>query len=342
MNPLISIIVPIYNVEKYLKKCLDSILEQTYENLEVILINDGSTDTSGEICDNYIHKFRNCKYIRKSNAGLGFARNSGLDEATGEYIVFVDSDDYIPCNSIETLFKNINNFKSDICKGGFTHVDNNGEVLSKKIYTYKDYDNRTIKSEFLPSLIGSTAAKSDSIEMSVWGTIYRASIIKQNNIRFPSERELISEDLIFNINFIKYATSAVIITDVVYHYRCNNNSLTTKYREERFDLCKKLYLEVTKMLTPYNYDKYVLYRLDKTFFIYLKMCFIQENPKISGKSKKDSLKSIKRICSDEIVKNIISKYPVSKLGWKQQIFLYLIKYNCIEILYFCCKYGVIK
>lgn len=111
---LVSVIVPVYNVEKYLKKCVDSILSQSYQNIEVILINDGSLDGSGEICEAYAKKDERIKYITQNNSGLGKTRNRGIEEASGKYLLFVDSDDYIENTMIEKLYHNITESHADV------------------------------------------------------------------------------------------------------------------------------------------------------------------------------------------------------------------------------------
>ena len=107
MYDLISVVIPVYNVEKYLEKCLDSVVEQTYRNLEIILVDDGSTDNSGAICDRYAQKDSRVVVIHQKNGGLSKARNVGIDTATGKYISFIDSDDYVGSCYIETLYKEI-------------------------------------------------------------------------------------------------------------------------------------------------------------------------------------------------------------------------------------------
>ena len=116
---LISVIVPVYNVERYLRQCLDSLINQTYNELEVIMVDDGSKDSSGKICDEYSEKYDNFKVVHKENAGLGMARNTGFEHIKGEYVTFVDSDDYLEPDCIATLYNELRNKDVDMCKGGF-------------------------------------------------------------------------------------------------------------------------------------------------------------------------------------------------------------------------------
>ena len=130
MPPLISIIIPVYNVEKYLDKCINSVLMQTYKNIEILLINDGSTDSSGQICESYAKKDSRIKVIHKENGGLSDARNVGIEHSTGSYIMFVDSDDYIDCNMASVLYNLLNSTNSDMAICNCTKVDEEYNMLT--------------------------------------------------------------------------------------------------------------------------------------------------------------------------------------------------------------------
>ena len=137
---LISVIIPVYNVEKYLGECIDSVLHQTYKELEIILVDDGSKDYSGKICDGYAEKFENITVIHKENAGLGFARNTGLDCIHGKYVTFLDSDDYLKEDTIEMLYDNLKKNQVDMCKSGFRKVDNNKGIINEIRYDYQVFE----------------------------------------------------------------------------------------------------------------------------------------------------------------------------------------------------------
>jgi hypothetical protein len=198
-----------------------------------------------------------------------------------------------------------------------------------------------VRKEFLPRLIGSSAEKKDSIEMSACGTLYNMEIIKNNNIRFKSEREYISEDLIFNINYLQFAEGVVLTSFSEYNYRANNFSLTTKYRADRFLACKYFYIKVEEMLLNLGYERETIDRLKRMFFIYLRSCISQEQRKVSKKSKKESIASIKTICSDKLVNEIIKTYPKNSLGMKQNLFLTLIRLRMARTLYLLSSTGKI-
>lgn len=339
---LVSVVVPVYNVEKYLRECLDSLINQTYKNLEIIIVDDGSTDNSGKICDEYEKKNKNIKVIHKENEGLGFARNTGLEYIHGEYVTFVDSDDYVDNNFIEELYKNITTQNADICKSGFKRIDDNHNILKIRKYDNYIYNREQTKNTFIPRMIGSLPDKKDSIEMCVWATIYKTSYILEYKIKFPSERVLISEDLFFNIDYAQNINKSCTIDYIGYNYRYNISSLTKKYRSDRFEASKYFYLELKKRLETFGYNDEALLRLSRIFFVYIKMCISQERYQTSNRKYKDSLKTISKICNDYLVQEIINSYPINKLGIKQRTFLKLIKYKCIKILYILSVINIIN
>ncbi len=337
----ISVIVPVYNVEKYLRQCLDSLLQQTYKDIEVILIDDGSTDASGSICDEYAARYDNFQVIHKENAGLGMARNTGLDHISGEYVAFVDSDDYLDPGSIEALYKNLKRYGVDMCKGGFRRVLDSGKIILNRKYDNETFLGREAREVLLPRMIGSSPFQHDSVEMCVWGALYNAAVIKQHEVRFPSERELISEDLVFNIDYMQYARGACLISDVGYNYRVNSVSLSTSYRQDRFEASKYFYLEMQKKCVALGYDQQTLQRLDRMFYIYVRMSISQEKLACARHGKKESLETIRKICSDDALRESIANYPLKCLPLKQRIFLRLIQINANRLLLWFAERGIL-
>lgn len=332
----ISIIIPVYNVEMYLEECINSVLQQTYNNLEIILVDDGSTDNSGKICDEYFKLDSRIKVIHKKNEGLGLSRNVGLKHVSGEYVTFLDSDDYLDSSTIENLFNKIQMYHVDLCKSGFKRIDNNHKIISLRKFSDELFENDETKFKMLPRMIGSAPDKKDSFEMNVCGTLYKTSIIKEHNIRFPSERELISEDMIFNIDYMQFARGSYITSFVGYNYRTNINSLTRSYKKDRFNQAKQFYTVVKDKLIKLGYDYKTIERLQRMFFIYLKVCILEE--KNSGFSTKRIINRIKEICSDDLVRQIIREYPVKYLGIQQKVFIKLIYYKLATILYIYSKF----
>jgi glycosyltransferase involved in cell wall biosynthesis len=213
--PLISIIVPVYNVEKFLSKCIDSIINQSYRNLEIILINDGSTDNSASICREYKKKDARIKLIEKVNGGLSEARNFGIDISNGTYLSFVDSDDYIHPQMIESMMSRMIEKGADIIVCGHTIVDINGAIQSKvrddnKIHLYNSA--RALNLILEDKKINSFA----------WDKIYKKILFK--NLRYPIGRTF--EDTAFTYKLFQRAKVVIQLNNSYYYYVNRANSLT--------------------------------------------------------------------------------------------------------------------
>lgn len=331
---LISIVVPVYNVEKYLKQCVYSLINQSYKNIEIILVNDGSKDRSGEICNELEKLDKRIKIVNKKNEGLGLARNTGLEYVNGEYVTFIDSDDYADENLIQELYNAVQSYKADTSIGGFKRVNNDGKTLFKEAYENHVYEDKEIINNLLTRMIGSSPEKSDAIRMSVWNVLYSMDIINDNNLKFCSEREFISEDILFNLEYYKLSQKVVVINNSLYNYRVNQESLTKKYRVDKFKSCKKLYNELYKKIKMiYNDDDKVKFRLQRQYFVNIRSCISQEAIKISGLNRKNAIANIKNICDDIELQNIVWNYPINKLNIKQRTFILLIRYKFYRILY---------
>lgn len=339
-DELISVIVPVYNVEKYLHQCLDSILAQTYINLEVILVDDGSKDNSGIICDEYADKDLRCRVIHKQNAGLGMARNSGMEIMSGEYVTFVDSDDWIDSELIENLHRAMIKWNVDFCKSGFIRFREDTKL--KTVHYMEEYfSGDEARKKLLPRMIGSSPSQHDSVEMCVCGALYKTKIIKEYRVVFPSERILISEDMVFNIDYMQYSTGGLLIPVEGYMYRYNPVSLTSQYRDDRFKAVCFFYDEMKKKLLEYGYTNDAIDRLRRILFVYLRMCFAQEKKSVSGHNVKKSIEQIESICSNKKIRKIIEEYPIDKLGFKQALFLRLIQGRKTYILKAMIEFGII-
>ena len=213
--PKISIIIPVYNVEKYLNQCLDSILNQTFTDWECILIDDGSVDNSGKICDEYGEKDNRFIVIHQKNAGVSVARNAGLQIARGEWIGFVDSDDYIDSNTFEDVLKKIQGTNVDLVQWGIV-LEVDGEVLLRKFPKQGILNEKDLFEYFEPS----TCHK-----------LFKKSIITANKIMFP-EGLTLSEDRYFSFVYYLHCNNVLGIDDCYYHYRIYSESSTHNMTEK--------------------------------------------------------------------------------------------------------------
>ena len=220
---LITIIVPVYNVEKYLKKCIDSIITQTYDNLEIILVDDGSTDSSGNICDEYKTNDSRIKVIHKINAGLSSARNAALEIATGELIGFVDSDDYIDPMMYEKLIKNMNKYHSDIAVCDFVF---NG-IKDSHSEKYKTHEFVSVgKEKFV-----NTQNDYSKISIVAWNKLYKRELFKY--IKYPEGK--LFEDRFIICDLYDKANSVSYIIEPLYNYLVRNGSIMQTISLKRLD-----------------------------------------------------------------------------------------------------------
>lgn len=328
---LISVIVPVYNIEKYVKRCIDSILKQTYQNLEIIIVDDGSTDSSPDICDSYMDQ--RVRVIHKSNGGLGFARNSGLEIATGEYITFVDGDDEIQENHIEKMVQQLVIKEADTCICGYSRICQNRKIPYVNVFSGKTFEGNDILKYVLPRMLGNEPGKKDNIEMSVCMQLFSNEIIRVNNIKFPSERDYISEDLVFDFIYYQHCKKVTISDGISYFYYDNPGSLTTKYNPNRFILQKKLSTEEIMMVKKLGIEKECLPRIYNTFLgiarysIKLEVKFSNQNGLIIA------YRNILKTCKDEMLNETIDYFWNKPIPIKNRMVLILIKYRCVLLLF---------
>jgi len=224
MKPqLVSVIIPVYNVKKYLNRCLDSIINQTYDNIEIILINDGSTDTSREVCHLYSKKDKRIKVIDKINGGLSDARNCGLRRAVGEYVVFVDSDDFVDLNYIKNLYITASKNNADIVACGYSEIYENKKMPEK--YIKKLVNSKMLIMDNLDAMrdFFSTSSIANVV---TWNKIYKISIFKNNNIKFPVGK--IHEDNFTTYKLYYYANKIIYIDQPLYFYLRRADSIMGK------------------------------------------------------------------------------------------------------------------
>ncbi len=250
-NTKVSVIVPIYNTEKYLDRCVKSIVDQSYKDLEIILIDDGSPDQSPAKCDEWAKKDTRIKVIHKKNAGLGMARNTGIDEATGKYICFFDSDDYIAPSLIEECYFAAEEQVADMVCFGYDRRTPDEKIRGSYIPTPPKnvFCGNEILEELLPMALAQDAKTGEdwNLCLCAWGKFFSLQTIKESGWRFVSEREILSEDYYSLTAFFQYLNKVVILEKVLYHYTVNIRSLSRSYRADRYEKVKHFAKEITKL-----------------------------------------------------------------------------------------------
>ena len=287
---LISIIIPIYNAENYIDLCLKSILNQVNDSIEVILVNDGSKDSSKDKCEYYCRNNKNIILINQENLGVSAARNTGLKVAKGKYIGFVDIDDTIKSNTIEVLLNEIKSIDADLiiwgieCTQHFKSGNIKKEIITHeaKEFTINEFEESLYK-YFNNWYLNYT-----------WNKLYKKSIIKKANLKF-NENMSTSEDLLFNSLYLRSCKKIKIINDI--YRKVSENSITRKYHNDEYGMQKKAYDELVNTLNingKYNdLNKAVLDDYYIKFAYNIVYNVVNKDFKISNKRKKNILKRIK-------------------------------------------------
>lgn len=225
---LVSVIVPVYNIERYLAWCIQSVLNQSYPFFELILINDGSTDSSPAICDEYAKKDSRVRVIHKENQGPSATRNRGIDEANGDFIVFVDSDDLIQKRMLEKMVTAITRFQTDLAICGYERFRDKW----KQRHRLSPYSLVILQSRLeLASVYKAPAT--NMFGVSIWAKMYRTELIRKHNIRFREDINY-EEDCVFNLDYFRHVTTTAVLRDYFYRYRQMDISLSKGYRKDSF------------------------------------------------------------------------------------------------------------
>ena len=316
-NPKVSIIVPVYNVEKYIEKCINSLKNQTLSDIEIILVDDSSTDSSLKLCQKAAEEDARIKVIHKINEGAGMARNAGLEVAKGEYIGFIDSDDFVEENMYETLCAKADEYGSDLILSGILFVDGNmfSETGEKESKIYFDADTHFETPESLKELrMGIVGARPEDLDDSKYGmgvvkNLFKNEIIKKNNLAFESERKMISEDALFMIDYISCIKKATGLPEAFYNYKRNSNSISKSYKSDRLEKSLIFVNQVEKRfnrdIEPDTYNIYI-YRFWQAMCRVL--CSQEIMYALDNKVKfKDLKKRLKTICTQSLT--VSHKYP---------------------------------
>ena len=318
----ISIIIPVYQVEKYIKRCLDSILSQTYSNLEIILIDDGSRDMSGKICDEYAIKDSRIKVIHQDNAGVSVARNKGLDICTGDYITFVDSDDFLEPFMYEKMMEKVKEYNCDVVMCDCVKDDG----VAQTPYTHNIragfYDYNQLKEEYYPHLLMMENVEYPAT-ISNWLLLFRREIA--SSIRYI-EGVRYSEDLLFGVQLLYNAKSFYYMKDeYYYHYWMNNESASHTFKKDKWKDYITLY---NAALNIFKDNKVIL---NQTYIMLLFFMYNYINDVILFKelNTNEKLLLIENILNDDYIIKLFKKIKISKLliSPKQKIVTYMYKYK---------------
>ena len=313
----ISVVVPVYNVEKYLEKCLNSIINQTYKNIEIIVVDDGSTDSCGQLCDEYAIMDKRIIVIHKKNGGLSDARNVGIDNATGKFICFIDSDDYVESNMIEKLYSVCKETNSDICCCG-KFIENTSNT---KISNSKDFFICSSE-EALERML-----TINDIETSAWDKIYKTSLFKNNDIKYPVNE--IYEDMSTTYKVIDKAEKICHIPIPLYHYVIRNDSIShSPFYRKQLQLITN-----SQIIKEFIYSKYPKLNEAAEYFYYLQLITILQKIKYSSNfnDNKDIYEKLNNDFKESFFKILKNKY-MSFFKKNMIILQYLNQYRLLKFL----------
>lgn len=325
-RPKVTVVIPIYNVEKYLDRCIESVVKQTYDNIEIILVDDGSTDNCPAMCDDWARKDSRIKVIHKVNAGLGMARNTGIDNANGDYIFFFDSDDYVDCTIVEKCLSSALDNDPDVVIFGYCNSFENGREEKVKLnLPTKVFEGKRIQNELLPGMY----TYSMGFGISAWGKMYRLSTIKSKGLRFMSEREIISEDAYFALEFYSKINKASIVDDSLYFYYKRNDSLSRIYKKDRQEQNDKFIQKSLDYIAQEGLPEVVKNHITARYHMYTAATVKQLMAADIPSDEKN--KELNSIFKSETLHRTLS-YPVLKLHKKTLfVFLLLLKLKCYKL-----------
>lgn len=329
-KPKVSVVVPVYNVEKYLDRCVQSLLSQTLKDIEIILVDDGSPDNCPQMCDEYCRQDSRVKVVHKQNAGLGMACNSGLEVATGEYIAFCDSDDWIDADMYETMCIAAKENNADAVYTGLKRVETNGKILGYLPHpnAMEIFQEERVKFLAMDIIASEPSARNDHrIQVSAKTVIYRHSLIDKFHLRFVSEREFPSEDLIFNVAFLMKARKIYILPNYFYNYFVNQSSITATIKPNQFEKITRSANKLAELTDGNKTFKIRIYRFligeSRTY------CRLLFNSSLTCIEKKQL---VRQLSQNDALQDAIAHYPTSKIPIMHLFALLLLKRNYFHLL----------
>lgn len=312
MEDLISVIVPIYNVEKYINQCIDSIINQTYTNLEIILVDDGSPDNCGKICDEYAEKDNRIKVIHKENDGVSSARNKGIEETTGDWMTFVDADDIIEENFCERMLEiaKLENSQCVVC--GYNRLYSNRQemVIKEKCFSINGND-------FFDKVF-EVQSGFGFANMKLW----KADLIKKENIKFDKQLR-VGEDAFFCMQIAKKVEKVYYINEALYTYRFNEESVVRNFDEnyvQKYLLSMQKVKEYTQKTNQDNIKQLYNYIAYHVLLIVINYCFHPENSQSGNKL-------LKQVCQIVEFKDSIKNSTYEGISITRRITLFTLKHK---------------
>ena len=336
--PRVSIIVPIYNGAKYIHKCMEMIINQTFKDFELIIVNDGSTDNSFEMCNEYAKTDKRIKLISKKNEGTWAARNRGIDASQGKYIIFFDCDDWYEDNLLMEMHECIYNNNVDLVISGQTNVfvDKNGETI-RKVKVLPQNKFFVTKNQILDNFI---YLRKKEIGDILWNKIYKSEIIKRYNLKFENYKR--GEDTVFNANYYEHIDKCIVIGKALYNYRIeNSNPVWLKYSENYLNLVLEENTTLINKLKQWGKYNNSAIEYQSTHFIYRIIEYfyrvVYPGNNLSFKSKYEKILNL--ISDEEVKKNLENSNVTGKF---HKLIIKLMKSKNVVLILFFARIKLIQ
>lgn len=335
---LVSVIVPVYGAEPYLERCVESIRNQTYRELEIILVDDGSPDRCPQMCEEAKRADPRIKVIHKENGGQGLARNAGLDLATGDYVVFIDSDDWISPAHIEILYRAAQENRADVVIGAYTSVSRDCMQQHPVRMEEKRYTGAEVRQELLLPLIGPDEQfPSDvQVESSSSMSLYSMAVIREYGIRFISEKTCVAEDMFFNIAFLNRASCAVVINEFGYYYFDNQDSTSRHYDPRRILRTHKFYEELSRAVQDCGLASCAGYRVERTYLMKIRVAI--RHIVLSDLPRREKIEQIRGVLEYDMTQKALHKYPVHTFVPAMRLLARLMRRKHVLGVYYLMKF----
>ena len=306
---------------------MNSLLNQTLKEIEIILVDDGSPDNCPKMCDDYERQDGRVKVIHKENEGLGYARNAGLEVATGDYVAFCDSDDFVEKEMYEVLYDEAVQSGADVVFSNFYTETRKGTwIVNREVNERRQWAGKEVEAFMLDMVASAPYEKQErKYQMSVWHSIYRRSIITEGSLRFYSEREVLSEDFPFQMDFLMRSQKVVFLPQAFYHYCLNEHSVTHTFSQDKFERIQTLYDIMANQLKLVAGSQE---RLDRFYIGYMRARTVE----FLGSDARQKKRTLRQIIEKSMLSEISKRYPSAYLPVYARVYYVMMKNNKMNSL----------
>lgn len=334
MKPVVSIVIPVYNTQSYIERCVSSAMEQSIQDIEIIVVDDGSEDASGKICDHLATYDHRIKVIHKKNGGLSSARNAGMNMAKGKYLFFLDSDDWLEKDGMEQLAEIAENYKTDFVrykaiKSNWPGLPENAPCDVEPVRELKEgyYNYSKIVKEVYPRLFATSKLTMGTI-VGAWGALYNLEFLRHNQIWFKEDIRY-SEDMVFSADVGRKCKSFYYIEKAgIYHYFYNPNSISKSFRAGRWDSARKSIRYLEEMFSSsQNFDFRNELMYARWFLIFLGL-----NEKKYILDKKKRVEYVSDILNDPLTIETPLRLSAFDVNWKQKLLMVAVKHRKVNFI----------